>query len=237
MLPRFGGPTTVTEASMSSPRILAVGSAIALILAGAMAAAQTSGGVPTYSFEPVDPACQSRTMTATGGPFPKNPHTLMLRWASFANYELVYNGQVILLDAYFDRGYGYAATGPAGGFQPLGFKAADVKKVNAIFLGHGHYDHMSDAASIGARTGAMVVGGPPSAEKLYAQPIDRKQVKSVTGRGGEALNFKGFTVEPILGRHSDNPAKITKTLEDALKSVSVSKQMTPAEAAEQKEVL
>ena len=98
--------------------------------------------------EPRDPACYATRLVSAGGAFPRNLHTLALRWTGFSNYELVYNGRIILLDAYYDRG---------SFFPPLGVKAADIKKADVILLGHGHVDHMSDAASIGAQTGAMVV--------------------------------------------------------------------------------
>ena len=94
-------------------------------------------------------------------------------------------------------------------FPPLGFKADDVKRANVILIGHGHLDHMSDAASVGARTGALVVGAPVTREKLLTQKIDPKQVRTVTGRGGEVLKFQGFTVEPILGRHGEPPKYVT----------------------------
>jgi L-ascorbate metabolism protein UlaG (beta-lactamase superfamily) len=90
-------------------------------------------------------------LVSTGGPFPKNPNTLAIRWTGYANFELVYKTQIILLDAHFDRG---------SMFPSIGFKAADVKRANVILIGHGHLDHMSDAASVGARTGAVVVGAP-----------------------------------------------------------------------------
>jgi len=93
-------------------------------------------------------------LASTGGALPKNPRTLAIRWTGFSNFELVYNGQIVLLDAYFDRGSLYPS---------LGFKAADVKNADAILIGHGHHDHMSDAASVGARTGATVVGAPVTA--------------------------------------------------------------------------
>jgi len=128
---------------------------------------------------------------STGGAFPKDSRTLAIRWTGYTNYELVYNGQIILLDAHFDRG---------SMFPPVGFTAADVKRANVILLGHGHLDHMSDAASVGARTGALVVGAPVTTDKLKTQSIDPKQIKTVTGRGGELLEFPGFKVEPILGR-------------------------------------
>jgi hypothetical protein len=136
--------------------------------------------------EPRDPACYARTLASAGGAYPRNPHTLALRWTGFSNFELVYNGHIILLDAYFDRGTTY---------PPLGFTAADVKRADVILLGHGHHDHMADAATVGARTEAMVVGAPVTTEKLATQSIPPQQVRTVTGKGGELLKFDGFTVE------------------------------------------
>jgi L-ascorbate metabolism protein UlaG (beta-lactamase superfamily) len=176
---------------------------------------------PKLAVEASDPACRNAVLVSTGGPFPRNSHTLAVRWTGYANFELVYNGQIILLDTYFDRGSFY---------PPLGFKAADVKRADVILLGHGHVDHMSDAASVGARTGAVVVGAPVTTEKLLTQSIDPKQVRTVTGRGGEVLQFRGFKVEPILGRHGEPPADVTDAFEQALKSVTPP--LTAKQAAE-----
>src|ERR1700692_1175503 len=104
-----------------------------------------------------DSACEVPTLVSTGGAAPRNPHTLAIRWTGYSNFELAYGGEIMLLDAYFDRG---------SMFAPLGFKAADVKKANVILIGHGHFDHMSDAASVAARTGAVVVGAPLTVAKL-----------------------------------------------------------------------
>src|SRR5262245_13970909 len=164
-----------------------------------------------FATAPRDPACHDAVMASTGGALPKNPHTLAIRWTGYSNFELSYNGQIVLLDAYFDRGSLYPS---------LGFKAADVKKADAILIGHGHHDHMSDAATVGARTGATIVGAPVTTEKLATQPIDPKQVKTVTGKGGEVLKFGAFTVEPILGRHGEPPAEVVKAFEGALKATT-----------------
>jgi L-ascorbate metabolism protein UlaG (beta-lactamase superfamily) len=153
---------------------------------------------------------------------PRNPHTLAVRWIGYSNFELVYDGHILLLDAYYDRGTVY---------PPLGFKAADIKRADAILIGHGHFDHMADAASVGARTGATVVGAPVTTDKLATQPIDPNQVKTVTGRGGEVLKFAGFTVEPILGRHGEPPGNIVGPIDAALKQVT--KPLTEVETAEQ----
>ena len=106
--------------------------------------------------EPRDPACEARMLASTSGAMPRNSHTLAVRWTGYSNFELVYNGQILLLDAYYDRGSVYPS---------LGFKAADVKRADAILIGHGHFDHMADAAYVGARTRATVVGAPVTAER------------------------------------------------------------------------
>jgi L-ascorbate metabolism protein UlaG (beta-lactamase superfamily) len=171
--------------------------------------------------DPRDPACYAKTFVSTGGAAPRNPHTLAVRWGGFSNYELVYNGHIILLDAYYDRG---------SFFPPLGVKAADFKRADVLLIGHGHLDHMSDAASIGAQTKAPVVGGPPTTEKLATQAIPAAQIKNVTGKGGELLKFDGFTVEPILGRHGEPNAAVGRTLGQAINSLLP--RMTPEQKAE-----
>jgi L-ascorbate metabolism protein UlaG (beta-lactamase superfamily) len=169
--------------------------------------------------EPRDPACHARTLVSAGGPFPRNPHTLAVRWIGFSNFELVYNGRIVLLDAYYDRGSEY---------PPLGVSAADIKTADLILMGHGHFDHMSDAASIGARTKALLVGAPVTTEKLMTQPIPVQQIKTVTGRGGEILKLDNFIVEPILGRHGEPAKAVTEVMDRTLN------ELMPAPTAEQK---
>jgi L-ascorbate metabolism protein UlaG (beta-lactamase superfamily) len=144
------------------------------------------------------PACRVLTPALTGGPMPPDG-ILAIRWLGTTNFELAYGGQVILLDAYYDRG-------PRN--RPIGFSPADVKRADVIFVGHAHFDHMSDAAAVAARTGAAVVGAPTVTETAISLGLPAKQ--AVTVRGGEVLKYKGFTVEAILARHSTlDPAVLT----------------------------
>jgi L-ascorbate metabolism protein UlaG (beta-lactamase superfamily) len=175
-----------------------------------------------FAAEPRDPACHAAVLASTGGALPKNPRTLALRWTGYSNYELVYDGKIILLDAYFDRG---------SNFPPLGFKAADVKKADAILIGHGHFDHSSDAASVGKQIGATVVGAPVTTEKLLTQGLDAKQIKTVTGRGGEVLQFGSIKVEPILGRHGEPQTNVVAAFDGALKATTTP--LTQEQIAEQ----
>jgi L-ascorbate metabolism protein UlaG (beta-lactamase superfamily) len=181
--------------------------------------------VGTYTNEPHDPACSDSTLVSTGGAAPRDRHTLAVRWTGFSNFELVYNGKIILLDAFFDRGSNY---------PPLGFAAADVKKANVILLGHAHFDHMADAASVGIRTGATIVGAQVTTDKLKTQGVPEKQIRTVFGRSQEKLFFDGFTVEPILALHGQPDKHITGVMEGAVNSLAP--KLTPEQQAEEKTI-
>src|SRR5215510_5198985 len=100
---------------MSYTRLLT----IAMVLCAAMSAplaAQQRGNIgdPRSETAGRDPGCVAATLVSSGGPAPRDPQTLAIRWIGYSNFELAYNGQIILLDAYYDRG---------PGFVPLGVKA------------------------------------------------------------------------------------------------------------------
>ena len=158
-----------------------------------------------------DAGCEVSRLVSTGAPFPRDPRQLAIRWTGYSNFELAYRGQVLLLDAFFDRGPTY---------PPLGFTAADIKKAEAILIGHGHFDHMADAATVAKQTGATVVGAPLTTDKLRSQGLDDAHVKTVTGKGGETLKFSHFEIEPILGRHGEPPREVTAAFNHALDSVN-----------------
>src|SRR5262247_3373629 len=144
----------------------------------------------SFVVSPDVPACRGTAPALTGGPLPPDG-ILAIRWLGTTNFELAYGGQVYLLDAYYDRG-------PRN--RPIGFGPKDVKRASAIFVGHAHFDHMSDAASVGTQTGAQVIGAPTVTETAISLGLPAKQATTV--RGGEVLKYKGFTVEAILARHS-----------------------------------
>ena len=75
-------------------------------------------------------------------------------------------------------------------------------------MGHGHFDHMSDAASIGARTKALLVGAAVTTDKLKTQPVPVQQIKTVTGRGGE-VSVAVITV-PLLWQFTLVPSLTVK---------------------------
>ena len=134
--------------------------------------------------------CTNMTPAVAGGPIAHSDSLLTWRWLGNANIELTYKGQVILFSAYFDRG-------PR---NPHPINAADVTHVDALFLGHAHGDHMSDAAQVAQQTGTKVYAPKFAYEKLMEQGVPATQVHYV--QTGEVYHFKGFTVEAIHINHS-----------------------------------
>jgi L-ascorbate metabolism protein UlaG (beta-lactamase superfamily) len=149
---------------------------------------------PVYS----DDAYTSLVPAAIGGPMIANRHVISLRWLGCSCFELVHRGKVYLLDAWFDRG-------PRT--RSIGFTDDDVVRAEAIFVGHGHFDHIADAPPIAARTGATIVGAPISTGYAASVGTPASQLRTVKGLGGELLHYDGFTVEPILAHHAVAPSR------------------------------
>ncbi|MBI4885864.1 MAG: hypothetical protein HY824_02115 [Acidobacteria bacterium] len=138
-----------------------------------------------------DPACQALTPASIGGPLPRDPETVVVRWLGHTNYELVYRGSIFLLDAYYDR---------VPRNHAIGIVPADVRKATAVFIGHPHFDHMSDAAAVAQQTGAVVIGAAFAGDVLAKGGLAARQFTAV--RGGEVLQYPGTTVQAVLGRHN-----------------------------------
>src|SRR5262252_8506509 len=148
-----------------------------------------------------DDACSSLVPAAMGGPTLPDKNKIVLRWLSTSNYELTYRGKVYLLDAYFLQG-------PRS--RPTGIVPGDVKQTDAIFIGHGHFDHMSDAAPIAQKTKAKVIGAPITIETALKLGVPEGQGTAVAG--GETLKFKGVTVDAALAQHSTLSRDVLDTL-------------------------
>jgi L-ascorbate metabolism protein UlaG (beta-lactamase superfamily) len=176
---------------MNNPRGLCVSTAavVAWLLASFGVSSLTAQS--TKAAMQQDPACQSLTPVSAGGPAPKDPETVVVRWLGWTNYEVAYRTDVFLLDAYYDRG-------PR--MHPIGVAPADFKKANAIFIGHAHFDHMSDAATVAKQTGAPVIGASFAGEVLANGGVPARQFKAV--KGGEVMQYPGVTVEAALGHHN-----------------------------------
>jgi L-ascorbate metabolism protein UlaG (beta-lactamase superfamily) len=177
-----------------------------MLAGGALAASSgvlRPGVAEAHSRPPPEPVFSEDARTslvpaAVGGPMLKNPHTISLRWLGCSCYELVHRGKVYLLDAWFDRG-------PRT--RPVGILPQDVVRAEAIFVGHAHFDHIADAPPIAARTGAVIFGAPISTSYAASAGTPARQLRTVTGLGGEVFQFDGFTVEAVLAHHAVGPTR------------------------------
>jgi L-ascorbate metabolism protein UlaG (beta-lactamase superfamily) len=128
-----------------------------------------------------------------GGPVESRPDIVSLRWLGTSNFEVSFGGRVILLDCFYDRG-------PR--MRPLGFGPEEVTRADQIFIGHPHYDHISDAAHVAGRTGATVVGHPIAAEVVIGEGLGERQTLPVEGLGeGDRLEFADYSARVIHGFH------------------------------------
>jgi len=172
-------------------RVAAV--AITALALSAPAFAQSS-----YPALDQEPACQTLMPAAAGGPLPRNPDVIVLRFLGVSNYELAYRDTVVLLDAGIDK---------LAWWAPNNITPDEMtKRVNAILIGHAHGEHLWDAPFMAEKTGALVVGDPIAMRWIRGTGrVNDKKMSVVKGLGGETFRFNGFTVEAVQGHHNIVP--------------------------------
>ena len=70
---------------------IATGARVALLVASATTEAGQQGRAMALLAQ--DPACAMPKVASAGGPMPKGPNTVVLRWLGVSNYELSYRDQ------------------------------------------------------------------------------------------------------------------------------------------------
>ena len=88
---------------------------------------------------------------------------MILSWFSVASYAAAIDGHVVLLDTYIHKGEDRPNYVPTTTDE-----LADLRP-EAIFIGHGHFDHANTAGQLAARTGAPVIGTPEHCDQASAQ--------------------------------------------------------------------
>lgn len=167
------------------------------------------------------PGCTSAIPATIGGPMPP-AGVLTVRWFGTTNFEFDYGDQLILLDTFYDRG-------PRA--RPIGFTVDQVKRANAILIGHAHWDHIGDVAAVAKQTGAKVFGAPLTVETAIQLGVPPAQTQAV--KSGEILKFKGFTVEAILAQHSTLDPDVLKAFGEAIEKATTP---TPEQKAAEEQV-
>ncbi|HEX8646641.1 MAG TPA: MBL fold metallo-hydrolase [Thermoleophilaceae bacterium] len=98
---------------------------------------------------------------AADGSLPRG--RVILSWFSVASFAAAIDGHVVLLDTYIHKGE------DRPNYVPTTTDELAALRPEAIFIGHGHYDHASTAGQVAARTGATVIGTPEHCDQTRAQ--------------------------------------------------------------------
>jgi L-ascorbate metabolism protein UlaG (beta-lactamase superfamily) len=172
-----------------------LGASTAVATAAVAGLAQPAGAAPAI------PATSTvRRWTGTAGSSGVN-----LRWLGNNAWEITFGTTTILIDPWLTRF-------KTGTYTPEGIRndtplSVDPTRIdpyishaNLILVCHGHYDHMTDVPYVAARTGATVLGTESHHNMLRALGAPASQFCTV--RGGEYLQYSGYTVEVFGSLHS-----------------------------------
>lgn len=131
------------------------------------------------------------------------------RWLGTNGWEISFGNKTILLDPWISRtDAGYFRDQPNPD-TPLTLEAAlidqHISRADQILIGHGHYDHIADVPYIAKKTSAMVLGSESHINMLRAYGLP--EAKLVPCKGGECIQFDGYTIEVIPSLHALGAAK------------------------------
>ena len=125
---------------------------------------------------------------------PRQP--LSLTWLGVAGWQIEGGGHVILVDPYFSR--------PADPWKdpsdPQAVAARAPPKADLVLVSHDHPDHALDAPAVARSTGARLVGSLSLAQRAAREGLPDDRILPV--KGGEDLEFDGFSVRVIPSLHS-----------------------------------
>ncbi|MFI7671598.1 MBL fold metallo-hydrolase [Nocardia sp. NPDC049526] len=123
---------------------------------------------------------------------------VVLSWVGCTTYAFAMAGSVFLLDAWVPR---LTSTG----YVPATAQDLADLAPEAIFIGHGHFDHAADAGRIAEASGAVVYGTAEHGVNIRAQVPDPTFRTAALGDGaslpGERHEFTVGPVEVTAVRH------------------------------------
>ena len=125
-------------------------------------------------------------------------------WFGTNGWEITFGNKTILIDPWFNRfESGFLQNKlKTDAVLPTDTTLIDqhVSKADQILIGHGHWDHMADVPYIAKKTGAMVIGSESHANLMRAAGVPEGKIVQV--KGGEYMQFDGYTIEVFPSVHS-----------------------------------
>ncbi|HTJ84093.1 MAG TPA: MBL fold metallo-hydrolase, partial [Polyangiaceae bacterium] len=125
--------------------------------------------------------------------------SLRIRWLGTAGHVVSTDTTTVLLDPFVTR------PTVRGLVRPLVPDEAAIerwipKKVDAVLLGHSHYDHLLDAPRIAILRGAKIVGSRSTAAFARASGVPARDIETIPAAGG-ALTIGDLEITFVPSRH------------------------------------
>ena len=121
------------------------------------------------------------------GPNATDPSTVKLWWFGVSSFVASIGGHLLLLDA-------WETVGLHQDYVPIGREELAAIQPEAIFIGHGHFDHAADAGYVAAHSGSVVVGS-----EVICDQVKEDANEAIPG------SAEGFSCL-ITGVDENNPA-------------------------------
>ncbi|MGW7367413.1 MBL fold metallo-hydrolase [Streptomyces sp. NPDC054841] len=157
---------------------------------------------------PATAATATAAARVSTAPTPVPADSAVLRWLGTTGWRIGIGGRTVLFDPYITR-FSTGLFAAKGSFDPATKLTTDQPLVRehtgrpeVVLVSHAHWDHINDVPYIARSTGARVIGTETTYHVLRALGVDKAQISVV--KGGEVLDFDGYTVEVVSGRHSRN---------------------------------
>jgi L-ascorbate metabolism protein UlaG (beta-lactamase superfamily) len=130
---------------------------------------------------------------------PASRDELTVRWLGTAGFELKTPTTTLLIDPYLTRaGLFKLMTGPARSDCRAVTRRFD--RVDAILMGHSHYDHLLDGPAIARDFGAKLIGSRDTVRIGRAEGLPDSQLQEV--QGGDRVEIGDFTIEVVPSVHA-----------------------------------
>jgi L-ascorbate metabolism protein UlaG (beta-lactamase superfamily) len=178
---------------LSRRRLMSATTAVAgTAVAATVLPSEPAGATPTPSGSP-------RRWTGKPG-----SSGVTLRWLGNNAWDITFGSTTILIDPWVTR---FPTGTYTTGTRPDTLLVTDgptvdryISRANLILVCHGHFDHLADVPYVALKTGAAVLGTDSHLNMLRA--LDTPEAQLTFVRGGEYLQYEGFTVEVFESLHS-----------------------------------
>jgi L-ascorbate metabolism protein UlaG (beta-lactamase superfamily) len=107
-----------------------------------------------------------------------------LRWLGTAGHVLEAPGVTLLLDPYLTRTSILTTALRRLRPTPERWRQHLPPRVDAVLVGHSHYDHLLDAPTIARETGALLVGSRSALRFARSEAVPEAQLREVPPEGG-----------------------------------------------------